>query len=59
MNHIVNVGVFIKDLVKSSLVCDIGLIELGPLAADEFNAVEDFLRGVVQIVDDDDLVVGF
>jgi len=59
MDHIVNVRVGLEHLVESSLVCDVGLVELGLLAADELNAVEDFLGGVVEIVDDDDLVVGF
>jgi hypothetical protein len=59
VDHIVNVGVVVKDLVESSLVADVGLVELGSLAADELNAVDDFLGGVVETVDDDDLVVGF
>lgn len=43
MDHIVNVWVVVENFVKSSLVCDVELVELGPLAADELNAVDDFL----------------
>jgi hypothetical protein len=34
------------------------LVEGWSLAADELNAVDDFWRGVVEVVDNDDLVVG-
>lgn len=58
VDHIVDVWVVVEDLVESSLVCNVGLVEFGPLAADEFDAVDDFLGRVVEAVDDDDLVVG-
>lgn len=59
MDYIVNVRVVVEDLVECSLIADVGLVELGSLAADELNAIDDFLGGVVETVDDDDLVVCF
>lgn len=56
MDDAVNVGVGSKHLVEGSRVGDIGLDELGPLAADQFNAVDDFGGRVVQVVGDDNLV---
>lgn len=56
MNDAVNVGVGGKHLVEGSRVGDISLDELGPLAADQFNAVDDFGGRVVQVVGNDDLV---
>lgn len=56
MDDTVNLGVLSEDLVESSLVCDIGLVELRSLAADELNAVEGDPGGVVEVIDDHDLV---
>jgi hypothetical protein len=56
VNDAVNVGVGSKHLVERSRVGDISLDELGPLAADQFNAVDDFDGRVVQVVCDDNLV---
>jgi hypothetical protein len=58
VDDIVNVWVLLEHLVDGGLVLDVELVELGSLSADEFDAVEDLLRGVVEAVDDDDLVVG-
>ena len=57
MNDIVNVWVLFEDLIERSFVGDVGLVEGWSLAADELNAIDDFRRRVVEIVDDDDLVV--
>ena len=57
VNDIVNVGVLLKDLVEGSLVGHVALVKRGALAADELDAVDDFGRRVVEIVDNDDLVV--
>lgn len=51
MNDTVNRGVLLEDLVESLLVLDVGLIELGSLAADELDAVESDLGGVVEVID--------
>jgi hypothetical protein len=59
VDHIVDVWVLLEDFVQRSLICDIDLVEGRPLAADELDAVYDFLGGVVEVVDDDDLVIGF
>lgn len=56
MNDAVNVGVGSKHLVESSRVGDVGLDELGLLAADQFNAVDDFSGRVVQVVSNNNLV---
>ena len=56
MDNAVNVGIRSKHLVKGSRVGDISLDKLGSLAADQFNAVDDFDGRVVQVVGDDDLV---
>ena len=57
MNDIVNVWVLVKDLVESGFVGDVALVEGRALAADELDAVDDFSRRVVEVVDNDDLVV--
>ena len=59
MDHIVNVWILLKDLVERGLICNVAFVEGRSLAADELDAVYDFFGGVVEVVDDDDLVVGF
>lgn len=56
MNHAVNVGVHGEDLVKGGLIGDVHLVKLGTLAGDELHTVDAFLRSVVQVVNNDDLV---
>lgn len=58
MDNTVNIRVLLEHLVQLLLIGDIAGVKLGSLAADELDAVEDFVRGVVEVVDDDDLVVG-
>lgn len=58
VDDIVNVGVRLEDLVQLLLVGNVRRVVLRPLAADELNAVEHLLGGVVEVVNDDDLVVG-
>jgi hypothetical protein len=57
VDDIVNVWVLGEDLVESSFVCDVAFVKGRPLAADELDAIDDLLGGVVEIVDDDNLVV--
>lgn len=59
MYHIVDVRVLVKHRIQLFLVRDVALVVLGPLSAYELDAVEDFVGRVVQVVDDDDFVVGF
>lgn len=56
VDDVVDVGMLLEHLVERGLILDVELVELGLLAADELNAVEDFLGRVVEVVDDDDLV---
>lgn len=57
VDDIVNVWVCSEDLVQLFLICDVALDIFGTLAADQLDAVEDLVGGVVKVVDDDDLVV--
>lgn len=58
MNDAINVGVFLEDLVDGGLVRDVDRVELRALAADDLDAVDSLLSGIVEVVDDDDLVSG-
>lgn len=58
MNNIVDIRVLLKHLIQLLLIGDIQRVVLGPLATDELNAVQDLIGGVVEVIDDDDLVVG-
>ena len=44
MNHAVNIWVSLEDLVKGSRLSDIDIVKFGPLAADELDAPDGFLR---------------
>lgn len=59
VDDIVDVWVLLEHLVKRSLICDIALVEGRSLAANELDAVDDFWGGVVEVVDNDNFVVGF
>lgn len=59
MNHAVNIWVGLENLVKRSRLSDIDIIEFGPLAADELDAPDGFLRRVVEVIGYHHLVVGF
>lgn len=56
MNDTVNGWVLLEDLVESLLVGDICLVELGPLAANELDTVEGDFGGVVEVIDNYNLV---
>lgn len=58
MNDIVDIRVLLEHLIQGLLVGDIEGVVLGPLSADQLDAVQDLFGGVVEVVDDDDLVVG-
>ena len=57
MNDIVDIRVLLEHLIQGLLIGDIERVVLGLLAADQLNAVQDLVGGVVEVVDDDDLVV--
>ena len=49
----------LKDFVERARFCDIDIVEIWALAADELNTVDGLLRGIPKIVSNDNLVVGF
>lgn len=56
VDNTVNIGMRLKDLLKCWLVGDIDLVEDGPLAAQQLDAVQANLGRIVQAVDDDHIV---
>ena len=56
MNDTINGRVLGKDLIEALVIGHIDLIEVGAAAAQQLNAVEGDLGGVVEGVDDDDVV---
>jgi hypothetical protein len=58
VDDIVNVGVVGENLVEGLFIGYVNIVEVGSLAADGLDAVDDLLGRVVEIVDNDDLVVG-
>jgi hypothetical protein len=56
VNDTVDVWMRSKDLVQALLVCDVDLVKFRSLSAEQLNAIEGNLRGVVQAVDNHDLV---
>jgi hypothetical protein len=59
VDNTVNVGVLCEDFVETFFVCDIDLIEVWPLSADELNAVQRNLGRVVEAIDNYNLVTMF
>ena len=59
VDNAVDVGVRCEDLVKSFFICDIDLIEVWPLSADELDAIQRNLGRVVEAVDNYDLIAVF
>jgi hypothetical protein len=57
VNYAVNLGVLGKHLVEAVLVGHVNLVEMRTATGEEFDAVDGGLEGVVQAVDDDDIVV--
>jgi len=48
-----------EHLIECGFVCNIDLIEVWTLARDQLYAIDNLLRGVVAVVDNNDLVVSF
>lgn len=59
MNDTVNIRMFREDIVKRLFVLDVEIDKVGSLAADELYAIDDFSRGIVEVVCDDDFVASF
>lgn len=47
----------LENLVKAIFVRDVNFVELRPLPADEFDAIQAFFGRVVEVIDNDDLVI--
>lgn len=58
MNNTVDVRMGSEDAVKGSFITHIDIMKMRSLSAYQFNAIEGFFGGIVEVVDDDDLVVG-
>lgn len=58
VNHAVNLGVLVEDGVEALLVTDVDIVKVRALARQLLDAVDDVLKRVVQVVDNDDVVVG-
>lgn len=58
MNDAVDIGVLSKDLVQCGLIGHVSLIEGWLLAADQLDAVQNLLGRIVQVVNNDDLIIG-
>lgn len=56
VNHGVNLGMLLENLIQALLIGDIDVIELGFLSADKLDTVENLLRRIVQVVYDDNIV---
>jgi hypothetical protein len=56
MDHRVDLGMFLEHGIQRLLVRDIDIVEDGLAATDELDAVQDLLRRVVEVVDDNDVV---
>lgn len=56
VNHAVNLGMGGKDLLESGLIGDIDLVKVGSFTAQELDAIQTDFGGVVETVDNDDLV---
>lgn len=56
MNDTVNLGVLVEDGVEAGLVRHVDFVEGGALAREKFNAVDSNLGGVVETIDNDDIV---
>jgi hypothetical protein len=52
----VNFGVLCEYVVKRSLVRHVDLVKNWSLAANQFDTVERDLGGVIEVIDDDDIV---
>lgn len=58
MNNAVNIGVRSEDFVKCNFIGDIDIVVDWTSASQQFNAADDFLRRVVLVVDNDNLITG-
>ena len=59
VNDTVDIRMRSKDIVQPFFICDINVVELWSLAAEQLNAVEGDFGGIVEGVDDYDFVAMF
>jgi hypothetical protein len=59
VDETVNLGMLLEHLIKTRLVCDVDIVVVWLLPADEFNALESFFGRVVEVVNNHDFVAGF
>jgi hypothetical protein len=59
VDNAVNVGMRHKDLVQCLFICDVDLVEVWSLAAEQLDAVEGDFRGIVEAVDNYNFVAMF
>lgn len=59
MNNTLHIPVLPKHPLEPLLIRNIHLVKFRPFPADALDAIEDFYRGVFEVVDDDDFVVCF
>jgi hypothetical protein len=59
MNDGVDVRMLFEYHIEGFLVCNVELLKIWSLSADEFYAVDDFRRGIVKAVYNDNFVASF
>jgi hypothetical protein len=59
VDHTVDIWMGCKDLLKSSLIGDVDLVEVRSLAANKLNAIQGDFGGIVETVYDNDSVAMF
>lgn len=59
MNDTIDVPMLREHLIQFCLISNVTLIVLRTLAANQLDAVDDLSGGIVEIVDDDDVIVRF
>lgn len=59
MNDAINIRMLFEDLVKGGFIGNVDIVELRLLAANEFNAIQNFWGGIVKIVRYHNFVVRF
>lgn len=56
VNDAVDGGMLLEDFVYCTFLGEVGLVKDRPLPSDKLNAIEGDLRGVVEVVYNDDLI---
>ena len=57
MYDIINVWMSGEDLIKSEFIGDVDVVEGRAFAGDQLDAIQAFIGGVVQVVNNDNLIV--